>query len=302
MNRCFQDHCGGLLVKSVAGAIVVTGTAIGYAGFWGTAVAHASTHQETLQLTCTAPNGGSQSGSGTLSWDFPDAVTVGQSTPPDHITMTAQSQSSNVGEAYSFYDVRSVSENGDASVTVSAPQGDIPFTLPYSDAAQVPASGSITTVSHFTLPSFPVTRPGVAKFTIGKITLNMTPRDANGNVVPPGTVSGTCTADPAVVGSFQINPAPQNTQSPGPTTTATGPTSPSHPSPKPTSPSPSSVDTSPVILPPSPVPTPTPTPSPTTNLLARLTGNDMAILGSSAVACVVIGALVAALVLGRLRR
>lgn len=281
----------------------MTGTAIGYAGSWGTAIAHASIHQQSLTLTCTDPGIGSQSVAAELSWNFPDAVTAGEPIPPERITLTYQTPSSTSEQAYSS-GVRSVTEYGDAPVTVSAPQEDKYFPLRYSYTAKVPSSGPILSVLPVTISSYTLKHPGTAKFTLGTVTVHETMRDANGNAMPDGTFNATCTPDPALMQSFQINPAaPPSTHSSASTPTS-APTQSPRPSPKPTSPSTSPVDTSPATLPPSTVSAtaPAPAPTPTTHLLADLTGKEVEVIGGTGLTIAGIGALVAALLVTRRRQ
>lgn len=290
------------LQKAVAGTVAVTGIAIGSMSSWGTAVAHASTHQLTLQLSCTVPGAGSGPSTGELSWSFPDAVPAGEPTPPTGITLTMQEPSSSTEGAYSYEGIHSISGNGDAPVTVSAPQGDTRFTLPYSFNTQVPASGPLTVVIPVTMPSFTPARPGAAKITVGTITVHEAARDANGNVMPNGTVTATCTPDPALMQSFQINPAAPPSTRPAAPPPAPGPTRSLQSSPQPPSSSPSPADTGPGTLPPSAGPTSAPAPAPTPHLLAGLTGNEAAVVGGTALASAGIASLVTALLVTRRRR
>jgi len=273
---------GSLLTKAATGAIIATGIAISQAGSWGTGLARASTHQVTLQYSCTFPIIGAVPITGVVSWDFPDAVTVGKPTLPAPFTVTAQVPSSYVEAAHRFLGIASASGSGEGSVMVIAPQGDIPLSIPASvPSTSVPATGPITLVITSTFPSLTPTQPGVAKVRLGTITIHITPRDADGNVTFLGTVNSTCTPDPGqnnLMASVLINPAPRIAE-PAP-----------HPTPVKSSRTPyrSTLPPSASTLPPSPSPTHY-APAPTHTLPAPLpdpgpSGKDIAIISGSALA------------------
>lgn len=301
MNTNFQDHCdklrasarrvirmerrgiGGLLAKTAAGTAVVTGVAIGYAASWGAAVAHAGTHRAELQYSCTAVGLGTQSSSFVLTWDSPDAVTVGTPTPPIRFAVTVQIPSFEVEVARTYEGYSSVGETGHATVTVTAPQEDLSRSVPFGiPSTGMPASGPLTVTATGTLPSFALTRPGVAKITVGAVTERVTPRDANGNPVAFGIVDETCAPESGrsvLLQSVQINPAPTPTHRHEPRAASPSPARPA-----------------PVTRPPSSVITPTPsviTPTPRTRPQAGVSGRDVALIGVPALVIAGAGGLVA---------
>ena len=240
-------------MKTAIGAAVATGTAIGAPGAWETGVAYASTHHASLQYSCTFPVIGSQPITAVVDWSFPDTVTVGTHMPPVPFTVTVQVPSSDVEAAHDELGIYSASGYGSASAKVIAPQGNIPVKLTGSvPSTNVPAYGSITVVVHSTFPSLTPTQPGVAKITLGALTMHITPRDAGGNVWSYGPITSpitsTCTLAPGqdnVVMSLLINPVPQitttaprqTTPKPPPTptnSTMPTPTPTNHPHPTPT--------------------------------------------------------------------
>jgi hypothetical protein len=261
--------------KAAIGIAVGVGAGV---GLWGTGVAHASTHRVPLQFECSFPVIGDQPVSGEIDWDFPGAVTVGRPTPPVPITATIEVPSGDIEAAHQFLGVASASGNGTGSATVVAPQGNIPVSLSASvPSTNVPASGSVTVVIPATFPSITPTRPGVAKVTMGAITMHITPRDSSGGVTFPGTVTSTCTLAPGqsdVVASIRIDPAPQVTvPTVHPTTAAPTPTHHPRPTPPP--------------HPPSPTHTARPTPTPTRTFAAPVadsgpSGGTIAAIGGSA--------------------
>jgi hypothetical protein len=159
---------------------------------------------------------GTKSGSENLNWNFPDAVTAGQPTPPFTFTSSEEVPSFDVEIAHTYQGYSSISLNGEASVTVSAPQEDISRTVSYSmPTTTVPASGSLTLTISGTFPSLTFPGPGVAQVTVGTITVYQTARDANGNPMSFGTFTETCTptsGKSVLLQSVQINPAPATTR------------------------------------------------------------------------------------------
>lgn len=214
MNLLCKGGSGirGLLVKSTTVAIVAAGVAIGQAGSWGTDIARASTHQVTLRYSCKFPVIGSGPITGVASWDFPDSVTVGKPVPPVPFSVTVQVPAAYAGAAYRFLGVHSASGYGDANVMVTSPQGDLSVPVWASvPSTPVPASGPGTVVITSKFPSLTPTRPGVAKISVGTITMHITPRNAAGNLMFLGTVTATCTpqtGQSVFVTSILITPAP----------------------------------------------------------------------------------------------
>lgn len=272
----------------------MTGIAIGYSGSWGTAVADAGTHQVTLQYSCSVPGMGAQSASTVISWDFPDTVTVGQSTPPVPFTSTVQVPSSEVETAHTYFGVASFNGSGESSITITAPQGDIPVTVSATfPSTSVPASGPLTIVIPSTFPPITPTRPGVAQVIAGTITEHVTPRDADGNPTFIGTETVTCTPEAgqsALIQSVRINPAPQSTRPSAHTSAAGAAGSHRHLS-GPLSPSSSSAGSGRIAHPPSSATTATAIPA--AHAPIRISGKDIVIIVAAAVGIMGIAGLAA---------
>lgn len=224
MNRNPQRGTCILSVKKITGATVVTGAVIGYAVFWGTAIAHAVIHQVTAHYSCSEPNTGTQSASATwvLSSNFPNTVTVGRSTPTSTFSTMEQIPAPTVNEMRRYYGIYGVKGSGTASIVDVTPQGNIKYTVNYTiPPTSLPASGAADITAYGTVPSFTYSRPGTAKSTVGQVTVNQTALDANGNPTMYGTQNLTCTpasGQNTVIQTFQIDPAPKSSVPPPETT------------------------------------------------------------------------------------
>lgn len=230
----------------------MTGVTIGYAGFWGAAVAHADTLTKKVQYSCSESGAGSASGGGfasetvsfTISWGFPQTVTAGSPLPTEPFTVLEQIPESTVQEMRDL-DISSVKGNGTTKYREVSPGDTKTYTLPYTvPTTSLPASGPANIMAYGSIPSLTYPQPGTVQDTLGTVVFNETPLDSSGNAVY-GTESLTCTptSQNIVFDTFRIDPAPKPS-APAPVMTRPQPQPPRpttrkpSPSPRRTSPSP----------------------------------------------------------------
>ncbi|HEX9338166.1 MAG TPA: DUF6801 domain-containing protein, partial [Pseudonocardiaceae bacterium] len=181
----------------------------GNVGMWGAGPAAAA--GLTLQYTCSLPPFPAQAMTAHLTWNTPDSVPVGQTTPVLPVNATA-TMGAAVTQGLGLIGAATVEGTADASGAVVAPEGDfnatVPLTVPRSD---VPASGPITVAANGTTPVFAFHRPGRATVTIGsRLALHLIPKNASGGPAAMGAVDASCTLDPGqndVLSTFEITAA-----------------------------------------------------------------------------------------------
>lgn len=200
-------------------AIALVVAAIGGAAVWGAGPANAGT--VTLQYECTLAPFPAQGMTLQLDWNAPGSVPVGRPTPVIPVQGTA-TMGDIVTQVLGMVGATTVEGSLVASGVVVAPGGDVPVTLSVTvPRTPVPASGPITIAGSGTTPVFVFHQPGPATITAGSgFSVQITPRDANGDETVAGQIDASCTLDSGqndVLNSFVITApkaAPKPRQSP----------------------------------------------------------------------------------------
>nr|WP_280696798.1 DUF6801 domain-containing protein [Kitasatospora sp. GP82] len=198
--------------------------------------------------------------------DVPNSVAVGE--PSQKFGISAVTTAPNgLAQGLGFFGVRIIEGTGQASITVTAPQGDIPVSVPAIIAkTALPQSGPFDLAGSGTAPSLTFSQPGNGKITVGGISLHLITEDASGNPTFVGSIDVSCTLDGGqnnIAASFAITQPPPTPAPPPPTP------GPPDPTPGPRTPTPGPPDPGPVPSSPAPTQstagslTPTP-PGPTT--------------------------------------
>ena len=233
----------------VVGLAVTGAVGVGLAVIWGAGSVGASTmsrHSVSVHYQCPLPFIGNYQINAVVSWVQPEMVTVGEPLPTIPVSVTVPVQSANTQAA----GIESIEVSAVVSTVVIAPQGNIDASVSLTTpTAYEPESGIVYVVLSGNYPSLGFTRPGIAKVTVGRATIHITPRYGNGSTTYLGTITRTCTLSPGQSGlvmSFPINPdsrissgrpapsaapKPTHTTDPRPSSVSTKP---DQPSPSPT--------------------------------------------------------------------
>ncbi|MFI9272121.1 DUF6801 domain-containing protein [Kitasatospora sp. NPDC052896] len=310
---------GRARARITLGVATAVGAAGGIVGVLGTGTAAAQTVSPTLSYTCVFPYIGAQHLSVSMNADVPSSVTVGEPSPKFGISAVTTAPNG-LAQGLGFFGVRIIEGTGQASITVTAPQGDIPVSVPATIAkTALPPSGPFDIAASGTAPSLTFSQPGNGKITVGGISLHLITEDASGNPTFVGSIDVSCTLDGGqnnVAASFAITqplqtpapppptplppgptpgphtstPGPGPVPSPAPTQSTAGSLTPTPPRPTTASPSSSTSSTSSTVSGPPTGPTSTdPVPGPTRPPIRPTPGG----LGTTAIALLVTGVLVA---------
>jgi hypothetical protein len=143
-----------------------------------------------------------------LTWNAPNSVPVGSSTPVVPVNGTA-TIGDIVTQVLGMIGATTVEGSLDPTGVVVAPEGNlhiaVPVTVPRTD---VPTSGPITVAASGTTPVLLFHRPGHAMITADNtFSVHIVPRDANGDLTFAGQLDAICTLDAGqnnILTSFEI--------------------------------------------------------------------------------------------------
>ncbi|WP_018654586.1 fibronectin type III domain-containing protein [Actinomadura flavalba] len=176
-------------------AAVTAAAALGVAGVVAAPPAAADPVSLTLKYQCQFPLLGAQPLTVKIDSDVPKRAKVGESMPAINVETL-----STVGEksAQGLREVGSKTLEGTAhaSVTVVAPQGNVPVRVPATLAKkELPASGGFEISAPGKTPPIRFSKPGQAKINLGGLVLTLTPRLADGTPTGLETFESECTLD-----------------------------------------------------------------------------------------------------------
>lgn len=180
-----------------AWAIAATlAAAAGTLGMPGSPTASAEPVGLTLRYACAFSGLGIEPVTMRLDSDIPNSIGVGKASPRSALNGVT-TVSAGITRLAAVVGAKTVEGSLDGTATVTAPQGNIPLTVPMTiPRTTVPASGSFDVTAEGTAPSLTFTRPGNAKVIVGDLTLSLTPKRANGSTTPVGTLHASCTVAP----------------------------------------------------------------------------------------------------------
>ncbi|WP_338419857.1 DUF6801 domain-containing protein [Streptomyces klenkii] len=208
------------------GVTAALGAAIGTLGVSGAGTASAQPVSLTLKYTCKVPVIDDQPFKAKIDADIPGSVAVGE--PSRKFAIDARTTvDADLTPKLHLFGVKTVEGRVDAEIGVTAPQDDrrlkVPLDIPRTS---VPESGSFDVKAAGDAPSLTFRRPGKARITVGDITMHVTGRKANGDILgKPLTVP--CTLDSHQgnsIGSFEITGTGTTTGSTTSGTSGTGTT------------------------------------------------------------------------------
>lgn len=213
--------------RIAARVVLAAMTAAASMGVCGAGSSAADSAALTLQYTCSLPPFPDQAMTARLTWNAPNSVLVGQTTPVLPINATA-TMGAIVTQGLDLVGAATVEGRVDATGVVVAPEGHIgvtvPLTVPRTD---VPAAGPITVGATGMTPVFMFRQPGHATITVGSgLAVHLTPRGAIGGPTAIGQIDASCTLNPGqnnVLSSFEIT-APRTTSVPTTASTVGGST------------------------------------------------------------------------------
>jgi chitodextrinase len=181
-------------------AAVSAGVAVAFgclAGPGAGPAAAANADPVTLQYHCVYPLIGSQQLTVKITTSLPDTISVGKSTG----AVTVQTVSTvSAGTTPALYQIGSATLEGsaDAAVKLNLPDGSsLPITAPNTlTKTNVPQSGPFDINATGSITPLTFSQPGKVTASVGDLRLNVTPRDAQGNLTGLGSFEADCTQDP----------------------------------------------------------------------------------------------------------
>jgi hypothetical protein len=186
------------------GAATAVGAAVAITGVAGAGTAFARPVSLTLKYTCTA-SGATAPVTLEINSDVSASVAVNERTPKFPVSVAAKVNATQTG-LLNRAGVKSVEGWADATVGVTAPQGNRQVPVRFTVHNSVPGSGSFKVTARGTTPSLTFSKPGTGHLTaVTDINVHVTARDASGKAL--GSSNGTCTpqaGQPNVVASFVI--------------------------------------------------------------------------------------------------
>jgi hypothetical protein len=195
----------------------------GIVGVFGVTPVAAAPASLTLSYTCAIPLIGNYPGTVRVNADISTSAALGRPSPT-FVVNAAALMTADTAWQLRLVGIRTVEGTANGKVVVTAPQGNIDLTVPFSvPRTTIPASGPFNVPVTGSAPSVTFTRPGRGKIVVGDIMLRLTPKGADGNVTFPGTFDAPCKLDPGqntILASFNITgetrTADKVTPAPGP--------------------------------------------------------------------------------------
>ncbi|MEV3929335.1 MULTISPECIES: DUF6801 domain-containing protein [unclassified Streptomyces] len=206
-----DEHGAGRTRTATASVLAATLAAGVAAGVLGAETSAAQPVSLTLRYACAFPYIGSQDITASISMDVPQDHTVGE--PSHRLAIHAEATvGSGLTRGLAVLGVHSIDGTLRARTRVTAPEGDLGFTVPLTvDRTGIPSSGSLRIPADGVAPAVTFAEDGRAEIVVGDFAAHLVPRDADGDPTlqeldVPCTVRG---GQEAVLTSFTIAPAPR---------------------------------------------------------------------------------------------
>ncbi|SDD70741.1 DUF6801 domain-containing protein [Actinokineospora iranica] len=184
--------------KKLMTAIAATGAAglVATGLLLGSGTSSADPVSLTLNYTCPFPLIGDQPIKVVINSDMPASVGVGEQTGVFDIKAVSTVPET-ATQGLALVGAKSIEGKAVSGAKVDAPGISLPVNVPVAIAkTEVPASGAFDVVATGQTPSLSFTQPGTAKITVSELSLNLTPRTADGAETGLGTFDSVCTLNP----------------------------------------------------------------------------------------------------------
>lgn len=192
---------------------VLAGAVLGVAGPAGIPPpAAAAPVSLNLRYTCDLPMVGAQPMTVRIESDLPAKIGVGQQTPKIVIDTVSEVNDATT-QGLNLVEAVTIEGTALAESTVAVPGITLPLKVPFTLAeTAVPASGAFEVPATGDAPALTFAQPGTGTIRVGDITLQLQPRDRDGNLTGLGDFAAPCRQDPGqnnVLSTFTITEEPQ---------------------------------------------------------------------------------------------